>query len=410
MRYILVLLGLMFANVVQAMDCQTLPDCASLGYSKDDDPNCAENGYMYCPFDQDYKVCVQYNCETLGFTETDKTSWCADLIKCKGNEKMTLCQKPCVATDAQSLAELASSGKCKIVTMKNDIAIPENQSITLHAGTTIDGGGHTITVTRETSFTLLDDTKLKNMHINRKFFTKEEFRLISVQGNSFFEDISVLDEDKETENTTDIDSLCLIEGTLTMSGTLKFELENEKSHPIFWGSSTNPKSSKIVFENANIELITQDWPAHPFAYIGDVVAKNSEIQIKTNSYVVTGWQEGGQFELVNSKMIIVEETNKGLSWLREGKYTFKLGEGGYLDTNQIDLQADSGELHFMFAGTEEKPATLIIGKKYTGEKVTLDVQNTAAKLIYNGKTYTPTQTGTTVLKDVETSTNWTSAQ
>ena len=145
MRYVLILLALMFAGVAQAMDCQTLPDCESLGYSKAEEPNCADNGYMYCPFDQDYKICVQYNCESLGFTESDKSSWCADLIKCKGNEKMTLCQKPCLATDYNSLKELAESGQCKLITMKNDITIPLNQSITLAENTVIDGSNHTLT-------------------------------------------------------------------------------------------------------------------------------------------------------------------------------------------------------------------------------------------------------------------------
>ena len=76
MRYLMFLLGLMFANMAQAIDCEKVPDCASLGYSTEDDPNCADNGYMYCPFNHEYKKCVQYNCEKLGFTEDDKTSWC----------------------------------------------------------------------------------------------------------------------------------------------------------------------------------------------------------------------------------------------------------------------------------------------------------------------------------------------
>ena len=35
MRYVLILLGLlMYANVAEAIDCKTPPDCAELGYSK----------------------------------------------------------------------------------------------------------------------------------------------------------------------------------------------------------------------------------------------------------------------------------------------------------------------------------------------------------------------------------------
>ena len=91
MRYVLILLGLMGACVAKAMDCEKVPDCESLGYSTESEPNCADNGYMYCPFDQEYKVCVQYDCAKMGFTESDKSSWCDEIVKCKDNKKLTLC-------------------------------------------------------------------------------------------------------------------------------------------------------------------------------------------------------------------------------------------------------------------------------------------------------------------------------
>ena len=93
MRYMLILLGLIVANVANAMDCQTPPDCASLGYSTEPDPNCAQNGYILCPFNEAYKRCVIKDCEKLGFTEDDKTSWCKNIASCRGNEKYTLCVK-----------------------------------------------------------------------------------------------------------------------------------------------------------------------------------------------------------------------------------------------------------------------------------------------------------------------------
>ena len=99
MRYVLILLGLMFANVASAMDCEKVPTCEELGYSTESDPNCADDGYMYCPFDKEYKACVQYNCAALGFTESDKSSWCNKLIKCQGNPRMTLCQNMCEVGD-----------------------------------------------------------------------------------------------------------------------------------------------------------------------------------------------------------------------------------------------------------------------------------------------------------------------
>ncbi len=99
MRYLMFLLCLIFANVANAMDCEKVPDCESLGYSTEDEPNCADNGYMFCPFNHDYKKCVQYNCAKLGFTEDDKTSWCGKIVKCKGNEKFTACKALCEVGD-----------------------------------------------------------------------------------------------------------------------------------------------------------------------------------------------------------------------------------------------------------------------------------------------------------------------
>ncbi len=99
MRYMLILLGLLWVSTASAMDCEKVPTCEELGYSTEDDPYCADNGYMFCPFNHDYKKCVQYNCEKLGFTEDDKTSWCGKLAKCKGNPRMTLCQNLCEVGD-----------------------------------------------------------------------------------------------------------------------------------------------------------------------------------------------------------------------------------------------------------------------------------------------------------------------
>ena len=91
MRYILFFMVMMFANVAQAMDCEKVPTCEELGYSTESEPNCADNGYMYCPFNHEYKKCVNMDCAKLGFTEDDKTSWCAEIVNCKGNPKYTAC-------------------------------------------------------------------------------------------------------------------------------------------------------------------------------------------------------------------------------------------------------------------------------------------------------------------------------
>ncbi len=92
MRYILILLGLLVANAASAMDCEKVPDCESLGYSQEEDTDCEKDGFMYCPFDKSYKKCVQYSCEALGFTESDKTSWCEEVISCPSDKALTLCK------------------------------------------------------------------------------------------------------------------------------------------------------------------------------------------------------------------------------------------------------------------------------------------------------------------------------
>ncbi len=99
MRYLLILMGLLVANVASAMDCEKVPTCESLGYASEDDPSCTPDGYVYCPFDENYKKCVNYDCAKMGFTEDDKTSWCGKLIKCRGNPRMTLCQNLCEVGD-----------------------------------------------------------------------------------------------------------------------------------------------------------------------------------------------------------------------------------------------------------------------------------------------------------------------
>ena len=99
MRYLVVLLALMVANVAQAVDCQTVPSCTELGYTKEPDPNCRENGYLSCPFDTTYHKCVNMDCEKMGFTQTDKTSWCGKIVSCRADKRFTACKALCEVGD-----------------------------------------------------------------------------------------------------------------------------------------------------------------------------------------------------------------------------------------------------------------------------------------------------------------------
>ena len=91
MKYVLFLIAILFSNQALALDCSKQPTCEELNYSKEENPKCADNGYILCPYDQTYKKCVQYSCESLGFTQSDKSAWCSEIITCPQNSVYTAC-------------------------------------------------------------------------------------------------------------------------------------------------------------------------------------------------------------------------------------------------------------------------------------------------------------------------------
>ena len=93
MKYVLFLMMILFSNQAVALNCEKQPTCEELNYSKDDDPQCAEDGYILCPFDFSYKKCAQPNCSKMGYTNTDKTAWCKNIAVCPNNPNYTLCIK-----------------------------------------------------------------------------------------------------------------------------------------------------------------------------------------------------------------------------------------------------------------------------------------------------------------------------
>ena len=99
MKYVLFLMMVLFSNQAVALDCSKQPTCAELNYSKEDNPKCDKNGYILCPYDQSYKKCIRYNCETLGFTQSDKSSWCGKISKCPNDESYTACKALCEIGD-----------------------------------------------------------------------------------------------------------------------------------------------------------------------------------------------------------------------------------------------------------------------------------------------------------------------
>ena len=110
----------LFSSQAVALNCEKQPTCEELNYSKDDDPNCAEDGYILCPFDFSYKKCAEFDCEKLGFTSNEKSSWCKNIATCPNNKDYTACIKAtCEIGDVYY-----SDGSCGLVEDYN----PNNQS------------------------------------------------------------------------------------------------------------------------------------------------------------------------------------------------------------------------------------------------------------------------------------------
>ncbi len=387
MKYVLFLMMVLFSSQAVALNCEKQPTCEELGYSTENNPNCLDDGYLICPFDFNYKKCVNFNCESLGFTKSDKSEWCADIATCKGDKSYTLCQTPCIAWDYETLSNLAESGRCKTITMKNDITIPPNQNLTLAKNTILDGNGHTLN-TEKTNLTLAEGSVLQNLNIHRKptSFNSGYLYFIEVSSHSTFENVSILDE--ATKMGEGWSYLCNIVDALTIKGNLKIEVKNAREQAIMNGG-------QLFFENAKVELI---GASNILVQQESIIADNSEIYIKDSTYALNTTSP----ELINSQMII-ESTNVCFANEGEDKHcSITLKDGSTLNTKTSNLYLLK---KIIFNGTSGKTAKAVMQEV---GPTTLDVQNTSAKLIYNGKTYTPTQIGTTKLSDVQTSGNWVS--
>ncbi len=119
MLYLLVLLGLLVSGTAQALDCETPPDCEDLGFVQENDSNCKDDGYLYCPFNKAYKKCVEFDCAKMGFTQSDKSSWCNKLAKCKSDTSYTLCKALCEVGDVYY-----ADGTCGYANDYDGIKIP----------------------------------------------------------------------------------------------------------------------------------------------------------------------------------------------------------------------------------------------------------------------------------------------
>ena len=99
MKYVLFLVMFLFSSQAVALNCEKQPSCEELNYSKEDDPACKDDGYILCPFDFSYKKCTEFDCEKLGFTQSDKSAWCGKISKCQTDESYTACKALCEVGD-----------------------------------------------------------------------------------------------------------------------------------------------------------------------------------------------------------------------------------------------------------------------------------------------------------------------
>ena len=120
MKYVLFLITILFSSQAVALNCEKQPTCEELGYSTENNPNCLDDGYLICPFDFNYKKCVNFNCESLGFTQSDKSAWCKNIAACPNNKNYTACIKAtCEIGDVYY-----SDGSCGLVEDYNGSKTP----------------------------------------------------------------------------------------------------------------------------------------------------------------------------------------------------------------------------------------------------------------------------------------------
>ncbi len=143
MKYLLFfLLTLVPVKAYSVIDCQSVPDCEDLGFSKKDVADCPEDGYIYCPFDLNYKKCIN-SCEKMGFTKDDKSEWCPQIVRCLNGEAYTLCasldpygeySSECGIGDVYYADGTCSSADIYTVNNKSKIAIGVVYALSEEAG------------------------------------------------------------------------------------------------------------------------------------------------------------------------------------------------------------------------------------------------------------------------------------
>ena len=140
MKYVLFLIAILFSSQAVALNCEKQPTCEELNYSKEDDPQCAEDGYILCPFDFSYKKCLQPDCEKLGFTSSEKSGWCSEIITCPQDSSYTACN--CLKSRCNIGDVFYADGSCGDVKDYTE----EKVAVGVVYYTNCDGGGKVISL------------------------------------------------------------------------------------------------------------------------------------------------------------------------------------------------------------------------------------------------------------------------
>ncbi len=397
MKYVLFLIAILFSNQAVALNCEKQPTCEELNYSKEDDPQCAEDGYVLCPFDFSYKKCLQPDCESLGFTQSEKSDWCADIAHCITDSAYTACQSPCLATTYEELSTLAESGKCKVITMKNDITIPQNQSITLATNTMIDGGNHTLNSSGNQGFnvyTLNNNSGFKNIFIKHNQTQTQENLNVFNAPNAYvtLQNTQIL---MKSDDKVDHVSALFPTGQFEISGNFTVHILAQKHYVLSWAS--------LIFKNADINIT---------ATASDAFVNYTSFTDSRGIITITGNHILYDKEIsVSNSQIHLNTPNNSIFYTDKKQGTIHLKDNAELKLTFKSLSnlssTDSDNLaHIKFESSANAPATLIVEGNERLNLADVTVNNTANTLILNGVTYHPKQIGTVLLSQIPNSADW----
>ncbi len=390
MKYVLFLMLVLFSSQAVALNCERQPTCEELGYSTQNNPNCLDDGYLICPFDSNYKKCVNFSCESLGFTLSDKSGWCAETIECKGDKSYTLCKTSCIAWDSDTLSMLAESGKCKLITMKNDITLSEDK-LNVSANTMIDGGGHTLHVSANINpIDLQANSGLKNLNLDVKGTGVKQGYILLPQGNGvLFENLTVA-----VSGMTQKYNAGLV-GMSNFSAEFRGQTNlNSNYYSVFFNSD------HINFTNAQATL----FAANDLMKSSNVTLHNSTLDITMSTVLMTR----SKLTLYNSTLHF---TGTHLFWTGSStvENVLTIGEGSTAVikvSNGLNMES-TRKSNFVLSGTADAPAKLEITTPDKNNNETyITAHNITDTLVLNNKTYHPTQTATTLISDVPNSSYW----